>query len=173
MVGLGLLVSACAGSPGNRVAQLGTTTTGSAPSRPTPTTSARLAPNAALASALAYSRCMRSHGVPNFPDPDAQGQFPPFHTAVPKQISAAGDDACKHLLSSAGSTGTSQNRAEKLAFALNVARCLRAHGFPNFPDPTVSSQGTSQSLSGAGIDPDSPQFQAAETACEKHAGGRK
>ena len=26
--------------------------------------------------AVAYSACMRSHGVPNFPDPDSQGNFP-------------------------------------------------------------------------------------------------
>jgi hypothetical protein len=25
---------------------------------------------------LAYSRCMRSHGVPNFPDPDGSGRLP-------------------------------------------------------------------------------------------------
>jgi hypothetical protein len=111
---------------------------------------------------------MRSHGVPNFPDPGPQGDFPPFHVGVSKQASAAADDACRHLLSTGG-TGTPQQRQEKLAFALNVARCLRAHGFPNFPDPTVSGHGASENLSGAGIDPNSPQFQAAETACEKQA----
>lgn len=26
---------------------------------------------------LAFSRCMRRHGVPNYPDPNASGQFPP------------------------------------------------------------------------------------------------
>ena len=60
-------------------------------------------------------------------------------------------------------SGTPQDRQEKLAFALKVARCLRAHGFPNFPDPP------DQSLGRAGIDPSSPQFQAAETACENEA----
>jgi hypothetical protein len=90
---------------------------------------------------------------------------------VAKQISAAADDACNHLLSSRGGAGTPQNRQEKLTFALTVARCLRSRGFPNFPDPTVSSHGTSQSLSGAGIDPTSPQFQAAQMACEKQARG--
>jgi hypothetical protein len=92
-----------------------------------------------------------------------------FHSGVPKQISAAADAACRHLLSSGSSAGTPHNREEKLAFALQVARCLRSHGFPNFPDPTVSSQGTSQSLGGAGIDPSSPQFQAAQTTCQKQA----
>jgi hypothetical protein len=111
---------------------------------------------------------MRSHGVPNFPDPGPQGDFPPFHVGVSKHTSAAANDACRQLLSSGG-TGTPQQRQEKLAFALNVARCVRAHGFRNFPDPTVSSQRTSENLSGAGIDPNSPQFQATETTCEKQA----
>jgi hypothetical protein len=49
---------------------------------------------------LAYSRCMRSHGVPNFPDPDSSGSLP----ASAKQIGAsnlrfdAAQTACRHLL---------------------------------------------------------------------------
>jgi len=105
---------------------------------------------------------MRSHGVPNFPDPNPQGEFPPFHTGVSKQISTAADDACKHLLSHGGSAGTPQQRQQKLAFALKLAQCIRRHGFPTFPDPTGSSQGLPP-----GIDPNSPQFQAAEMTCHK------
>jgi hypothetical protein len=78
-------------------------------------------------------------------------------------------NACHSLLPRGGSAGTPQDRRKKFAFALTVARCLRAHGFPNFPDPSASSQGTSQSLSSAGIDANSPQFQAAEATCEKRA----
>ena len=114
--------------------------------------------------ALAFARCMRSHGVPNFPDPNPQGDFPPFHTGVSKQTSSAANGDCKHLLSSGGSTGTPQQRRQKFAFALKVAQCLRTHGFPNFPDPTASGQGVPP-----GIDTNSPRFQAAETACEKQA----
>jgi len=114
--------------------------------------------------ALAFSRCMRSHGVPNFPDPDPQGDFPSFQITVSKQTSAAADDACKHLLSSGGSPATPQQRRQKLAFALKVARCLRTHGFLTFPDPTGSGQ-----VVPPGVNTDSPQFQAAETNCEKQA----
>jgi len=28
-----------------------------------------------MSSALAYANCMRSHGVPDFPDPDSQAEF--------------------------------------------------------------------------------------------------
>jgi hypothetical protein len=165
LVGLPLLATAC-GSAASHVAQLSSTTNTTQRS-PSSTTSIGSAHQHA---ALAYSRCVRSHGVRSFPDPDPQGQLPSFPTSVPKQISAAADSACKHLLSSGVSVGTPQNRQEKLAFGLKVARCLRSHGFPNFPDPTVSSQGTSQSV--GGVNPNSPKFQGAETTCEKQARGR-
>ena len=107
---------------------------------------------------------MRSHGVPSFPDPDPQGDFPAFRSGVSKQTSNAAEDACKHLLS-AGGAATPQQRQEKLAFGLRVARCMRSHGFPGLPDPT----GLGQNRLPPGIDPSSPQFQAAETTCEKQA----
>jgi hypothetical protein len=112
--------------------------------------------------ALAFARCMRAHGVPSFPDPDAQGSFPSFDTGVSKQVSVAADETCKHLLPSGGAGG--RQGGQKLAFALKVAGCLRTHGFPAFPDPTASGQSTPSS-----IDMSSSQFQAAETACEQRA----
>ena len=157
LLGLSLLVSACGGSPGSHVAQLGSV------AATTQSSGSSTSPGSAQQSALAFSRCMRSHGVPNFPDPSAQGNFPSFDTGVPKQTSVAANDDCKHLLPSGG-TGTPQERREKFAFALKVAQCLRAHGVPNFPDPTASGQQVPP-----GIDTQSPQFQAAETACEKQA----
>jgi hypothetical protein len=105
---------------------------------------------------------MRLHGVPNFPDPDSQGNFPPFHTGVSKQLSAAADTTCRPLLARGGSTGTPQQRREKLLFGLKVARCLRTHGYPTFPDPSGTSHSTPP-----GIDLSSPQFQTAENNCEK------
>jgi hypothetical protein len=58
-VGLTLLASACGSSSGAKVAQTGTTT---GPK-----------PSGASADPNAYSACMRSHGVGNFPDPDSGG----------------------------------------------------------------------------------------------------
>jgi hypothetical protein len=153
IAGLALSAAACGGSPGSQVAQLGSTRT-----------TVQRGPSSAKSaagSALAFSRCMRSHGVPSFPDSDAQGNFPPFHTGVSKQVSVAADNACRHLLSRGGSTGTPQQRREKLLFALKVAQCLRTHGYPAFPDPGASSHGTPP-----GIDLNSPQFQTAENNCE-------
>jgi hypothetical protein len=140
IAGLALLAAACGGG---------------APTASTTTTR--------QTAALAFSHCMRAHGVPNFPDPDARGDFPDFHLAVTKPTASAANDACRHLLSS-GSPGTPQQRQQKFAFALKVARCLRTHGYPGFPDPTASGQSVPP-----GIDTQSPQFQAVETTCEKQA----
>ena len=162
LAGLSMLVSACGGSSAPRVAAVGRTTT-SAPSTTTSSSGSSGGPTHEH-EALAFARCMRSHGVPGFPDPDSQGDFPPFHAGVSKQTSSAANDACKHLLSSGG-TATPPQREQKLAFGVKVARCLRAHGYPDFPDPTRLG---SQSLP-PGIDLSSPQFQAVETACERQA----
>ena len=164
------LAVACGGSPGSDVAHLHSTTTPTQ-SSPSSTSSAQ---SGYVDSALVFSRCMRAHGVSNFPDPDAQGNFPPFQAGVSKQTSTAAGDACKHLLPSGGGGGGAGTRGDqqKLAFALTVARCMRSHGFPTYPDPTnssPSSQGSGTRFAGTGIDTKSPQFQTAEMNCEKLA----
>jgi hypothetical protein len=136
-----LLAAACGGSPADHPAA-----------------------SAHVTQALAFARCMRAHGVPTFPDPDPQGNFPSFSTGVSKQVSSAANDTCKHLLSTGG-TATPQQQQQKLEFGVKVAECLRAHGYPNFPDPAHLGQ---QSLP-PGIDVNSPQFQAVETTCEVRA----
>ena len=60
----GLLLAACGGSPGPGIASLGSSTT---------TSSASTASESTYQLALKHFECMRSHGVPNFPDPNAQG----------------------------------------------------------------------------------------------------
>jgi hypothetical protein len=145
------------------VAQLGsTTTTQRSPSANASTTSSE-STNAERM--LAFSRCVRKHGVSNFPDPDSQGNLPALtqqDLGVSKQTSLAAQHACESLLSRGRDTGTPQQRQQKLAFGLKVAQCLRAHGFPTFPDPNGSSQTLPR-----GIDPSSPQFEEAQTNCEK------
>ena len=51
---------------------------------------------------------------------------------------------------------------------------MRSHGEPNFPDPQFGTGGrVSIKLSaGAGLDPQSPQFQAAQNACQKDLPGK-
>jgi hypothetical protein len=55
------------------------------------------------------------------------------------------------------------------------AQCLRSHGLPNWPDPTVGAKGRPVfDLSGAGIDPqsaDSSQLRPKEEECRRLTGG--
>ena len=128
-------------------------------------------------SALAFSRCMRAHGITGFPDPDSQGNL-----ALPKsgpgtkfdpkspQFKAA-NNACKSLMPG-GSMDPAQQAAAR-AQALKYAECMRAHGIPDFPDP--NSQGNFDFAvpkgSGSGLDPHNPRFQAANQACQRGNGG--
>ena len=49
--------------------------------------------------------------------------------------------------------------------ALAFARCMRARGFPNFPDPTAQGQLTPQMVTAAGIDLHQPALLHAGLAC--------
>ena len=56
-------------------------------------------------SAVGYSRCMRSHRVPNFPDPDSSGQLPKGDAqrlGVSSSQLQAARTACQHLLPNNG-----------------------------------------------------------------------
>ena len=109
-------------------------------------------------SAVAYSACIRSHGVPNFPDPDSNGQVPkadPQLLGVSKSQLQAAQRTCQHLYpTSGGALSASSLRQcyesgvcpqaliqQALNAGLQFARCMRSHGVPNWPDPTVDSQG--------------------------------
>jgi hypothetical protein len=124
------------------------------------------------APALAYARCMRAHGVSNFPDPipGHKAQFPDspiFASQAPVVLSAK--RACKAQLAAIIGTGAGPSTNQDAAF-LEYARCMRAHGVPNYPDPTYAKTGrpNAPDLSGQGIDPQSPAFISAAKACSGH-----
>jgi hypothetical protein len=129
-----------------------------------------------------FSDCMRSHGVPSFPDPTSgPGSGNGFgidgytfnlptalNTQSPAYVSA--NQTCFKLF--AGGGGGLRNNAAFLAKAraqqLTHARCMRAHGVPNFPDPVITSNGGGITVgSGArGINPRSPAYQQAQRICQ-------
>jgi len=116
--------------------------------------------------ALAYARCMRAHGVPDFPDPDSHGQFNVKGHSASSQETAA-NQVCHHLLNVGGQV---DQRQQALGPLLKYARCIRAHGLPNFPDPHYDSGGIGTpsgiALGGRGANSvNSPQFRSANQAC--------
>jgi len=126
------------------------------------------------ATAVAYSRCMRSHGVPDYPDPNGSGQLRKITPGNEQQLGVSqtrfntAQAACQRLWPYQAPTRTQQR--SNLAAALNFARCLRSRGLPDFPDPTTDpSSGrvvfvihTRQD----GFNPHSPQTLAKVRGCE-------
>jgi hypothetical protein len=112
---------------------------------------------------LAYSECMRAHGIPNFPDPNSDGGIEFNGGGINQATYEAAQRACAGLRGGGSGNATSP---QNLAGALKFAQCMRAHGVPDFPDPN-SSGGFSGS---GGIDPASPMFQNAQSICSKQMG---
>jgi hypothetical protein len=118
-----------------------------------------------LAEAVAYSQCIRSHGVRNFPDPVQTPDRGYGYRTVgidPNSASFQGAlQACKALPSPWNSSGQQLSAAQQQAW-LNWAQCIRAHGVPDFPDPTFSGREVHDS----GVGSNSPQLQQAMDACK-------
>ncbi|HTT29145.1 MAG TPA: hypothetical protein VMG37_12085 [Solirubrobacteraceae bacterium] len=128
-------------------------------------------------SALSLSQCMHSHGIKNFPDPTSGPGGPGLQlatspgsgTIIADGVKFSGPafqaaaNACKKLLPGGGAPPPPLTNQQKQQ-ALEFAACMRKHGVPNFPDPTFSPGGGPK-LRPAGVDPSSPAFQHAVTAC--------
>ena len=140
--------------------------------------------------AVAYSACMRSRGVPDFPDPDSRGRLPkadPQQLGVsPSELQAA-QRTCRHLLPNTAVSFRQQTQQcllagdcpqalvqQILTVQRRYARCIRTHGFPNWPDPTIDPQGRPYfDVSGAGIsraETRSSQLTSSDRECERLAG---
>ena len=112
---------------------------------------------------------MHSHGVPNFPDPNSSGQIPKDQIIAldPSSPQFAGGPASLRtpLAISAAQARARRRIHAHTAAMLAFARCIRSHGFPNFPDPTSSGQLTHQMVAGAGINLHQPAVLQAGDAC--------
>jgi hypothetical protein len=129
---------------------------------------------------IALVGCMRSHGVPNFPNPSAAGGY--SLTAGGSLVGADGSvdidssqaqtayGDCRHLLPGGPSISQleqdvqqeQQAQAQALPLELKYSQCLRSHGVPNFPNP---GQPTTPKVSSP-INVNSPTFVAATNACQ-------
>ena len=118
--------------------------------------------------AVRFAQCMRSHVVTNFPDPTSPQEFKQSIGASSEgsPVSRSAETACMHVLPGGGppSQSAAQRQAQTVA-GLAFARCLRSHGFPNFPDPTSSGQITHEMLANAGINIHQPALLQAADAC--------
>ncbi len=99
-------------------------------------------PSAGRSGPLAFAECMRANGVPNFPDPNpgrgllfglagVDTSAPAFTAAQTKCQKLMGPD-----LPFPGSR--THPSAQTMAKLLQIARCMRGHSVPQFPDPETS-----------------------------------
>jgi hypothetical protein len=152
VVGLILLASACGGSSHANVAQVGTSTGSNASDDPN-----------------AYSKCMRNHGVGNYPDPDSHNILKTQGIDKNSPTYQAAAHAC---LSLAPTPPPPAQQAQEQAQMLAFAKCMRSHGVPAFPDPQVGNGGSG--MQAGQIDPNSPIVKAAIATCRsKFAGAQK
>jgi hypothetical protein len=116
---------------------------------------------------LAYAQCMQTHGVPNFPDPSSSEGFSISGQSQNQGTSPVdrANEACQHLLPRGSvTTGNGSVTQAQLDQALKVVQCLRAHGEPAVPDPTVLNGSLHLALQPSDLH--SAQFQAAVNACQ-------
>lgn len=180
LAAMGLLAAACGGGskdPG--AAGAGRTTTTAAPSAAA--SSGESGQVGQTQQLLELAQCIRSHGVPNFPDPSpADGVLGMIENAASSGVNPqapafqAAWKACKEY--GPGANLTPAKNAAQNAKGVEESQCMRSHGVPNFPDPTTGPVGEQViNLRGTGIDPGSPTAvqAAASKACAKLFPGSK
>jgi hypothetical protein len=123
----------------------------------------------------------RSHRTPNHGTPDHRAAAPRRRIAAGLGVGIAGFltgvliffllVGCSSPGSGTGTgtgTGVSQAgsaRQQALTIWLDYARCVRAHGAPNFPDPVVDAQGRGSIPSGPGATQVKAESQRMLSAC--------
>ncbi len=155
-----LLAAGCGGAGPAAVATVASSTTAGT----------KTAHNGAPAGALAFARCVRSHGVPAFPDPDSGGDLPKRQVVAARKSNPARFDsansACAHLFPNGGSGPTQTITPADQTDYLKAAACMRSHGFPGFPDPTFPNNNVTVDIPSS-IDQDSSEFKGAATTCTR------
>ena len=140
-----LLTAACSGGPASTAGSSG-------------------AGHGRLAEALAFAHCMRSHGAPDYPDPNSSGVFmvnPSTSSRYDAPLSTR--QACAHLRPhGVQAAGTPAEQAAQQRESLAFVACMHRHGFPQLPDGWSGNIGQ---LTAAGIDPHSPRLNAAFSKC--------
>jgi hypothetical protein len=125
--------------------------------------------------ALAFSRCMREHGVKNFPNPEVgpNGEVKMFFRQqvgpgnISPQTLEAAQNACKHFQAALTPKLSPQEKVQREEAVLKFARCMREHGVDLHPSATGGAVRILVHPGQGGLpNPESPAFQAAQKACQ-------
>jgi hypothetical protein len=159
LAGPALVVAGC-GSSSPTTATTATTDSAGAPP-----------PQNMVSDAFKFASCMRNHGVTNFPDPQVStsgtGTSIRMMAPDPKSSPAmqAGIKACRGIVPMPKNAGQQVRTGPPEQALLELARCVRSHGYPRFPDPTAQGQLTTEMITGAGIDMQAPGFLSTAESC--------
>ena len=163
LVVVAVSLAACGGAPSKGVAGLGSTTTASP-----------RAAQAPAAGAVRFATCMRRNGVTDYPDPSGSGRPQSLSRVDPSSpVFLRAYEACQKYAPLGEGGGPPPPTAAELRFALAFARCVRAHGFPQFPDPLTTYPDQPEFTLGRGMyflingtyQVQSPSFMHAAKAC--------
>jgi hypothetical protein len=150
--GLALLAAACGGNPGSTASTAGPGAVASA------------------STGVAFTQCMHSHGVPDYPAPESNGQLQKIVSGQQVGVSDAAlrsaQTACQSLWPYQPLTQAQQQ--QELTADLKFAQCMRSRGLPKFPDPTASGGRVVFVINASqdGFDPHSAQVLAKARQCE-------
>jgi hypothetical protein len=168
LIACGALIAACGSS---------------SPSDTSSSASTKDPANGHYSQALAFSKCMRAHGVTNFPDPSTSGGGVHVSISAGSGIDPqapafqAAQKSCQHLMPGGGQP-SAQASAQAKAQLLQTAECMRAHGITDFPDPQTGSPPSAGNYSAvlgingaflaipSSIDTKSPAFEQAAATCK-------
>jgi hypothetical protein len=123
--------------------------------------------------ALAYAKCMRANGVPNFPDPQRQDNGVKVRVDSGKNTDTSALnkalEACRDKMPQGDADGPNGGTVDAAKLAA-WTKCMRAK-LPGFPDPEVSGNGITVTLHGTGIRGESAAFENARRSCQSRLPG--
>jgi hypothetical protein len=113
----------------------------------------------------AYAQCIRDNGVPDFPDPDPDGQLRgPAHEQQGNPRFRAAQEKCRDLAPGGEHQRSDPATVEQMR---KFSQCMRDNGLPDYPDPDPDGR-----VRGPGHDQqDDPKFRAAMEACRQKLPG--
>jgi hypothetical protein len=131
LAALALIALIGAGCGSNAASDTGTAS-GAGTAVSTDTASAASTGGDKQAKAVKFAECIRAHGVPHFPDPNAKGEYV-FGIDVSPTVWRKAVDACKALEPPGALSG--KRSPKQQSDALRFAACVRRNGVKDFPDP--------------------------------------
>jgi hypothetical protein len=152
VLSVALALAGCGGSSNQGVAHLSRGKGASSPSSQANGTSPESTANPQQQE-LAFAKCMRSNGVPNFPDPGPEGGVSrlPAGTNPAAPAFRAAQVRCQKLMPGGGPPSTTHPSAQTLARFLRVAQCMRRRGIYDFPEPRTSVPSNPFPSGGGGV----------------------